>query len=249
MKLKIMTYNIASGNDFSNHAPENPKRDDIVLNPLAAAGVMKKYGADIIGVNEVHGKSNPEYFPEEAEVLGKALGYNYYFGQAKMFANGPYGNALLSRFPIVSAEVIPIPDPEVKDEDTYYETRAIIRAKIDVPVFGILTVMVSHFGLATSEKRNAAKTLVSLLEDTPDPLIFMGDLNMTPACPILQEYVFPRLNDTAAILPETPLTDVWWAPKRKIDYIFTRGNVKTLSAQAPDEHVSDHRPYLAEIEL
>jgi len=246
MKLKVMTYNICSGRDFSIFTPENPNYAEMVVDATHAARTMAKYAPDIIGVNEVRGKGKTPDFQEEAQQMGEALGFHYFFGPAINFENGPYGNALLSRFPILKAEIIPIPDPVVKDEDEYYETRDIIKAELDVP--GGLTVFVSHFGLAKSERRNAVATLLEALKDVKGNVIFMGDLNMDPDCPILAP-VFDVLKDTSAILPEHPLTFTWYKPELRIDYIFTSENIKTLSAESPYEKTSDHQPYIAEIEL
>ena len=49
-----------------------------------------------------------------------------------------------------------IPDPLVKDEDAYYETRCIIKAKVNVNS-ELITVIVTHVGLAKSEEENAIK--------------------------------------------------------------------------------------------
>ena len=65
-----------------------------------------------------------------------------------------------------------------KDEDTYYETRCVLRARIAVA--GGITVLVSHFGLAQSEKRNAVAKVLELLKEETGPVILMGDFNMEP---------------------------------------------------------------------
>ena len=38
-------------------------------------------------------------------------------------------------------------------------------------------------------------------------------------------------------------------PTMKIDYIFTSRDLNVLSADIPADVVSDHRPYVAEIEV
>ncbi|MGI6336410.1 MAG: endonuclease/exonuclease/phosphatase family protein [Eubacteriales bacterium] len=243
MELNVMTYNICSGRDFTA---------DRHIDVTQAGKVMQKYMPDIIGVNEVRGLGGADpLFTEQAQTLGEQLGCRYFFGPAIEFDwGGPYGNALLTRFPILRAEVVGIPDPDVRDEDAYYETRGIIRAELDIPEVpgGVLTVLVSHFGLANSEKKNAVATVCKLLDDIHTPVLFLGDLNMEPDNEILAP-VFERLHDTAAILPEKPLTFSWWEPKVKIDYIFVSSEFKTLSAESPDEHTSDHKPFCARVQI
>ena len=43
----------------------------------------------------------------------------------------PYGNAIISRYPIDEVRTVIIPDPEVKGYDGYYETRCVLVAKIN----------------------------------------------------------------------------------------------------------------------
>ncbi|HHV96635.1 MAG TPA: hypothetical protein GXX37_09230 [Clostridiaceae bacterium] len=238
MKLKIMTYNVCSGRNFNNNK---------VINICDAGEVIRKYSPDVVGLNEVRGLGNVEkFFTDQAKTLGEMLGYYYYFAKAIDFEDGPYGNALLSRFPILHAETHLIEDPPVKHEDAYYETRCVLKALLDVKEG--LNVYVSHYGLANSEKVNALRKTIELIKCDKKPIVFMGDLNMEPSDERLVP-IYEILNDTAAISKDELLTFPSHAPDRKIDYIFVSKNIKILSAEAPAETTSDHRPYIAEIEL
>ncbi len=237
MKLRVMSYNICSGRDFTA---------DRQINLQAAAAVIRKYDPDVVGLNEVRGEGDDPLFTAQAQILGEALGYCYAFGPAIRFPAGPYGNALLSRFPILDAGVEIIPDPAEKNEPVYYETRAILRASVDLP--GGLTVLVSHFGLAEGERKSAVAARRALRRRVKGPCIFMGDLNMTPEDPDLAP-VRELFEDTARAAEEPLLTFPSWAPERKIDYIFTSGQFKALRAESPAETASDHRPYLAVLEF
>jgi endonuclease/exonuclease/phosphatase family metal-dependent hydrolase len=239
MILKIMSYNVCSGCNFDN---------DKKINIRDAGKVIQKYGPDIIGLNEVRGLGNVEqFFTDQAQTLAKMLDYHYYFAKATYFdGGGPYGNALLSRFPIISAETHIIEDPPVKDENTYYETRCILKAKLDVQ--DGLNVYVTHYGLANSEKLNAIRKTLELIKNDNCPLIFTGDLNMEPDDDRLIP-IFEILKDTADSSNEELFTFPSDVPDRKIDYIFVSKNIKVLSSIAPAETTSDHRPYIAEIEL
>ena len=244
MKLKAVTYNICSGRVFTNGpAPDFGK---YLIDVNEAASALEKYGADIIALNEVRGEGPGKDYTDQTGTIAARLGCHAFFGPAIRFDGGPYGNALLSRFPILDAQIIPIPDPPVRDEKAYYETRCLIRARLDVP--GGLTVFVSHFGLAQSEKRNAVATLLDALKTVDTPVLFMGDLNMEPDDPILSP-VFSALRDTADILPERPLTFSTYKPEMKIDYIFASDCLTVLEARALHETASDHRPYMAILEI
>ena len=238
-----MTYNICSGGDFTNYDPQSGK---FPMNLTAAAEAIRRYNPDIVGLNEVRGEGPHPDYPEQAKILGETLGMYYYFGRSIFFeGNLPYGNALLSRFPILDAEVIGIPDPVVKDEPEYYETRSILKARLDCRE--PLTVLVSHFGLNRGERENAVTTLCALLRDISGPCVFVGDLNMEPDDPLLSP-IFSLLSDTAQTSGSPLLTFSSWEPEMKIDYIFVSKSIKTLEAVSLDEKASDHRPYLAMVE-
>jgi endonuclease/exonuclease/phosphatase family metal-dependent hydrolase len=97
MHLRFMSYNIQHGFDYV-------RKDRIDLS--LTADVIRRYDSDIIGLNEVRGQGViPEYF-DQAKALADMLGYYYYFGPSIVFPErGPYGNAILSKYPIKHAEV------------------------------------------------------------------------------------------------------------------------------------------------
>lgn len=234
MKLKVITYNIMSAREYKNIKN---------IDPMLAASVLKKENPDIIGLNEVHGAGGG--FSAQTVEICRALGYDYCYFCPALFLNGSmYGNALISRFPILSAERIMVEDPIVKNENTYYETRCIIKAKIDVGE--IITVYVTHFGLAVAERKNAVCALLDNFDG--GKTVFMGDLNVLPEDDVLAP-VNEMLFDTADVSTDRIFTFPSDNPTRKIDYIFVSKDIKTLSAGAIDVMTSDHRPYYAEIEL
>ena len=159
----------------------------------------------------------------------------------------PFGNAILSRYPITAFEKIQIPDPEVKDEDAYYETRCVIKADIkinekDIVVFG------SHFGLANSEKKNAVDTVKTLLDQCCKPHVLMGDFNMEPDDQKLK-LIYDRMIDTAVYFDEPKLSFPADNPRIKIDYIFISKGIRAINADIPDLVASDHRLVVADIEI
>jgi endonuclease/exonuclease/phosphatase family metal-dependent hydrolase len=76
----------------------------------------------------------------------------------------------------------------------------------------------------------------------------MGDFNLPPRSPTLSP-IRERLYDTAELFSEPLLSFPSDNPIVKIDYIFTTHDIKVLSADIPKIVASDHRPYLATIEL
>ena len=211
----------------------------------AFAKVVADLGADIAGLQEIRslGTDEKEYADQTGK-LAELTGFNGYFAKAISFGGTePYGNALLSRYPILSAQTILIPDPEPRMYKGYYETRCVLKAELDVP--GGLTVLVSHFGLNPDEQENAVKTVESLI--TGSRTILMGDFNVKPDDMLLKP-IREKLFDTAAAFSvwDTGLSFPSWKPDRKIDYIFTSKDISVTGAEIPACVVSDHRPYIAD---
>ena len=209
------------------------------------ANTIKNCGADIIGLQEIRGEGPREDYVDQIKILSEKIGFYYYFAEAiKVEGANPYGNAILSKYPIISAETIAIPDPIKKKYKDGYETRCILKAKIDV--CGGLNVLVSHFGLNKDEQKNAVNTV---LENLPDEkCVLMGDFNMKPRNRILKP-VKEKLFDTAEKFTRKKLSYPSDKPKVKIDYIFTSKDLCVKSADIPEIISSDHRPHVATIDL
>ena len=241
MKLKLMTYNIEHGLDYVEY--RKVKKD--IINMDLAASVINEVDADIICLNEVRGKGQHSTFTEQAEIMGGKTNRNFVFSKCIDFPKlGPYGDALLARYPITNYEIIDIPDPQVKDEDVYYETRKLL--KVEFELEKKITVFISHFGLAKSEQRNAVGVLLREMEKVDTPIIFMGDLNITPDNEIIQP-IYAALNEVYTT--GGPLTWPSEAPTMKIDYIFVSKDITVKSVETLEKVVSDHLPIVAEIEL
>lgn len=236
MQIKVMTFNIQHGRDFV-------KRD---INLKMMADVIHAQEADIIGLNEVRDQGSHLDYQAQAEIIAKHLGFYYYFGKAIDLPQGPYGNAILSRFPLDEVETIMVPDPLIKDEKVLcYETRSVIKAKIKK--FN-LTVLITHFGLAQSEQRNALAVVLSELDTIKGHVVFMGDLNMLPEDEKIKK-LQEHLTDVAIMLRGNLLSFPSINPKRKIDYIFVSEGLEVIATEIPEIVASDHFPHTAILEI
>lgn len=235
MKVKFMSYNTQHCLNFITQEIDF----DIIVDTI------QRCEADVVGLREILGEGTDPNFVAQAKILAERLGFYYYFAKAIDFGeNNPYGIALISRYPILSTEVVFIPDPQVRKYDGYYETRVLLKTVIDVG--GGLNVLVSHFGLNPDEHENAVKTVVSNLPE--NRCVLMGDFNMQPDNPILNPIV-QSLYDTANEFSCPKLSFPSDNPTRKIDYIFVSKDLKVHSADVPAIISSDHRPHTATIEV
>ncbi|MBO5220067.1 MAG: endonuclease/exonuclease/phosphatase family protein, partial [Clostridia bacterium] len=175
--------------------------------------------------------------------LAAMLNMHVYFGRSVMIGgSSPYGNAVLSKYPILEAKVIDIPDPVGQK---HVEHRTLTRAVIDAPE-GRIAVYATHFGLSAPEHEHAVSTTLAALANEPLPFVLMGDLNMTPDNPLIA-----AMNETLCGTDDLlagQLTFPSEAADRKIDYIFTSKTVRVTAAQVIPKMASDHFPIIAEIE-
>lgn len=200
--------------------------------------------ADIIGLNEMRNTGTHPEYQNQVGILSELTGIKeHYFAEAIKFSGvNPYGNGMLSKLPIISAETIIIPDPSPKKYDGYYETRCVLKAKLE----GDITVLITHIGLNPDEQENAVKTIVENIAN--ERCILMGDFNMQPDNPILNP-IRERMVDTAGYFDEPKLSFPSDKPYEKIDYIFVSPDVEIITADIPAIVAADHRPHTAEIKL
>ncbi|MCX6044039.1 MAG: endonuclease/exonuclease/phosphatase family protein [Chloroflexi bacterium] len=180
--MKLLTYNIHGW-----------RTTDGRPNLGAIRKVIEASQADIIGLNEVYyprvvaGAEDPALGVPALDVLAQQLGMYYVFGpclrwpaQDDMPADA-YGNALLSRWPIIANAAHHLTP---KEEDGHNiladkEVRGLLEARILLPNNDTFTVYVTHLDHTDEEARlvqlRVARTW--LTRDRNRPHVVMGDFN------------------------------------------------------------------------
>lgn len=207
------------------------------------ADAIKKCSADIVGLNEMRSDDTNVRYDRQAQILSELTGMKYhYFAKAINVSDNEasyaYGNAMISKYPIVKAQTIRIPDVEGKR----YESRCLLKAWLE----GGITVLVTHFGLTDAEQKNAVETVIENLEN--DKCILMGDFNAIPEAEVLNP-IRKRMKDTAQCFDRELLSFPSDKPDRKIDYIFVSHDIEVVSADIPSIIASDHRPHIADVKI
>lgn len=268
MQLKIMTFNICHGADYrdlleKNTSPNGPlsygyEKTNLLaaeenfseihsywnksVNLEQVAQVIRRSDCDIIGLNEVRGEGPSAYYSNQAEILAKLTDRYYFFAPAVEFPNeGSYGIALLSRFPIKSGEILPIPFMEGgENREPRRLLKAVIAAENDV------TVYVSHFGGHPREQELAVSAFLEDVNAVKTPVLLMGDFNTTPKSGILN----PVYDVMEECFSETnPFTFPSFAPVRKIDYIFASKPARFFRQEVIPVVISDHYPLVAQVDF
>ncbi len=220
VELTVMTFNVQHFENVETGQVEIGSYSDFI----------RDSGASVVGLNEV--------FEDQLGELAEALGWDAFFACGCEIGGRRYGNAVVSRYPLLETAEVTIPDPEIPACDGYYETRVLLTFSVEVEGVG-LRFICTHFGLNPDEAENAVKTVTANLSG--ERQILMGDLNLQPDDPLLLP-IRDRMNDTAPLLGENCLTFPSDAPDRKLDYVFLSPDLTAVSADIPPLVLSDHRP-------
>ncbi len=240
--MKIMSFNTQHCLNYVTQEIDFPKMAEAIM----------QCGADIVGLNEMHGEGSHFEYTDQTKTLSELTGIkNYYFSKAVDIYDddtgvleGPFGNAILSKYPFENVETIPIPDPVNPSGNELYETRALLKAKLS----NGLTVLVTHFGLNHDEHLNCVKVVVNNLES--ENCILMGDFNVEPTDDVIDP-IREKMIDLAEIFCPEKLSFPSIDPYKKIDYIFVSPDLKdkVVSADIPDIISADHRPHVCDLQV
>ena len=194
-------------------------------------------------------------------LIAEGLGYHIAYGPAFDSGGIEFGNAALSKFPILRAEVIPLPE---MDTD---ESRCLLFAELDAPV-GPIPFFVTHLNWRFHEGYVREAQVVAIADHVKRlapisgfPPIVVGDFN---AAPDADEIRFMKglstlggkgkgvyFADTFGIVGRgdgttfsrhNPFTSDLREPNRRIDYIFVRGPDARGRGEPLDAHVCFDRP-------
>lgn len=267
--MMVLTYNV--------HGWLTPDGDAANVDLLAE--VIAATGADLVGLNEVfhpwHTSAGPAL-----KVLSDSLGMAFAFGPTlpahSAPDNVPYGNALLSRWPILAYATHHL-SPTVS-----YGRRGLLEIRVLLPSGQPFTVYVTHLDHRSEAIRleQWASATAWLLRDRGRPHLLLGDFNALAASDYREPGALERLKTYQAAqgwpAPSFALVDqvlkagyvdafdragmgesaTWPAaePERRIDYIFLPGHwadalVRCCRWDRPEaQAVSDHLPVLAEFD-
>lgn len=238
MDLTVATYNIAAG--LSNGYFR--KKDY-----YKAAEVIKSINADIIALNEV-GKALPKHIEDHTAFLASYCEYKYFgFAKATSFGAYPYGNAILSKFPIDNLTVTPI-KKFIHIAPGIYEPRCIFTVEVLCENKNIIRVICTHFGLFPDEQRLGLNKVIDEIKNSKTPTIFMGDLNISKNNRVINS-IRNLLTDVCVKSNKSVNTFPAKKPRKRLDYIFVSDNIEVIDVHTVKVVASDHLPLVAKISL
>ncbi len=241
--LRVMTYNIYGARATS---PANAADLD------AIAEVIRRQNPDFVTLNEVDVFTNRTGKDvHQARDLAEKLGMEWHFSKAIDRDGGEYGDAVLSKYPILEKRSYRLPcAAEQPGED---RSLCVIRVQIDGKDLYVASTHLDH--LSGDASRLVQATEIRRIRDTEleGDLILCGDLNAIPSSNVIATMT-SFLTNTGPIDQYTFPSD---DPSRKIDYImyapiehFGVQNCQVVSRgdqQVDGVDASDHRPVIADI--
>ena len=229
-----MTFNIHHGEGLDGQ-----------VNLARIAEVIRQAGADLVALQEVDKgvlRTDRRDLPAELAVL---TGLKSVFSNNFHFQGGEYGNAVLTRFPVLSAT------------NSHYqmlrtnEQRGLLQ--VTVEVFGRPVVfMNTHIDY----RRDDTERLLNVREieavagqNTATPVVLCGDFNDVP-----DSRVHQQLKKTFTDTWEEASRATGWTypagnPRKRIDYVWVSktAEIQVVGARVLESDASDHCPLLVEL--
>ena len=247
--VRLVTFNIRHG---AGH-------DDRVDLPRLAK-VLQAADADVICLQEVDryfGRRSEDV--DQALLLSRALDMQLAWGPAidEPRPDGEprqYGNALLSRLPILISDVHPLPGGG--------EPRSALRTLVELDG-GALWVTTTHLSPGSGADRAAQAVALAGLHDEPmETGVLVGDLNADAGAPeldVLRErftdaWQLARARSDQArrwsLRADQGLTHPARHPRVRIDQVWVSAGVTVRDARVLDgTDCSDHNPLLVDLEI
>lgn len=234
LRLRILSYNIhhAEGVDGKLDVPR-------------IAQVILSVKPDLVALQEVDKNTTRTGKVNQDIELAHLTKMNSVFGSNITFQGGQYGNAILSKFPIIKNKNFLLPNVDSGEQ------RGLLRSQIQISNKENILFFSTHLDHRRSDTERLASAeainqIISL--DNKSPAILAGDFNDVPESPTLKELGKLWLRTNKKILKTIPASK----PSRQIDYIFVQPKErwKIIESQVLDEDIaSDHRAIFSIIEL
>src|SRR5690606_10682145 len=185
----------------------------------AAARVINLMKPDLVALQEVDNKTNRSGSTvDQAQTLAELTGMHVFYTKAIDYDGGEFGDAVLSRFPILEKTRYELP---VEGSGPQYEKRslAVIKVEKEGKQFYFASTHLDHLG-PENNRILQANEINKIVKNLSLPLILGGDLNAQPSSETIrilqQEFTNACVSGCKNTFPQDK-------PTRIIDYIFYRG--------------------------
>ena len=217
--MRFLTYNIRHAKGLDGHV-----RIRRIAETVAALA------PDVAGFQEVR---RGMLIGDQPHALRRQLGLDGSFEPAIRVRGYHFGNLLLTRGRVLSAEQIALPSLTAV-------ARGCLLARVELGG-ARFAVAVTHLGVRPADLE---PHLAILLQRLPrdEPLVLLGDFNATVAR-------LSPLNELLTLTADSPPTFPAGRPSAAIDLVGFSEHWRLTSLTAVRSEASDHLPLLAELEL
>lgn len=265
--IRIVSWNVARFVELKQNTNKGSQKRQSMLAQL------KAQNADVLCFQEFHTSIDPAYYDNISAV--QALGYPYfYFSYDTDGDKHYYSSIIFSRFPIVDSGLIRYPRPTLPDalihadikfgDDTVrvytshlqslqfassdYRKLSGIAGGED-SLFANSRTIFSKWKRAVSYRSIQANIIREVVEDSPHPVVFCGDLNDVPNS---YTYATVRGGMQDVFLKKgfgIGRTFSGISPTLRIDYIFADHNYRVKQVNRIVKDYSDHYMLVTDLEL
>jgi endonuclease/exonuclease/phosphatase family metal-dependent hydrolase len=214
---------------------------DARFSPDRTAEVLSNLGADIIGLQEVGWHHRGETGFDQFRYLAKATGMEVLAAPTKNGRRGHFGNAILTRFPVIRWEPFSLTLPGK-------EPRSGVDAVLDLGGRA-LRVMTVHLGLTPWERAQQLADVAERYERQPElPTLLMGDFNEWAV-------TASRLAGLSRRFPDfgCPPSFPAGLPTLRLDRFYVSAGLELIAYEAVRKasafRASDHLPVVGRIAL
>ncbi len=207
------------------------------FDPERTLAVLRELDADAVALQEL------QWRPADAmhllQELALELGYAALAGPTLLRAGGHYGNAVLTRLPVLESASVDLSVPG-------REPRGALNVLLDAPA-GPLRLVATHLGLRPYERRQQMRRLLALQRGGASAMVLLGDLNEWFLWGRPLRWLHARFGRTPAPgsfparRPLLALDRIWVAPRSMLREL--RAHATPLARAA-----SDHLPLRAVLE-
>lgn len=242
--LRILTWNMHKGIGSLD------RRYDLER----IATVIEYYDPDVVALQEVDDGVPRSASDDQAGMLGARLGYPHVaFGPNVYLKRGCYGNALLSRHPIVHWHNIDLTLAGKKARGALYAELRVTSAEHRLT----LHVVNIHLGLSGMERRWQIRNLLACAElanlDRLGRIVVAGDTNDWSGALVRGRLRRAGFQCVTGVGRRASLTFPSWQPVGALDRVFTHGKIVCdhhhRARLALASEASDHLPVVVDAEL
>ena len=265
--LRVAAWNIAHGRGTGadNHAGGTAQQRTERLQAMAE--FLRSASLDVVVLNEVDFDAAWSHGVNQAEALAVLGGFGWHVEQRNFDVLLPgytlrFGNAVLSRYPVVDARLVELPAYR-EVEALFAGSKQALLCTIELPDETRVRVLAVHLSHRSEPVRLASVDVIrQLAEDSEQPLIAAGDFNSAPpgfplAEPVASgETALGRLLEdglfrTLPTANPTPVELTWPAskPDRLLDWITVTGPLELMSKSVYPLQLSDHLPVVVTVRL